>query len=109
MDTSIISFIITLIFMSFYIFNEARPEGCKFSETIRDTSKRFFRDDMGLMVKIATILSFLTAPFYAILNFILIAGKHTPREHHPSIYMKILSFFGIVFLIGFSIWFILNL
>ena len=70
---------------------------------------RFFRDDMGLMVKIATILSFLTAPFYAILNFILIAGKHTPREHHPSIYMKILSFFGIVFLIGFSIWFILNL
>ena len=70
---------------------------------------RFFRDDMGLMVKIATILSFLTAPFYAILNFILIAGKHTPKEHHPSFYMKILSFLGIVFLIGFSIWFLLNL
>lgn len=70
---------------------------------------RFFRDDMGLMVKIATILSFLTAPFYAILNFILIAGKHTPKEHHPSIYMKILSFLGIVFLVGFSIWFLLNL
>ena len=33
MDTSIIIFIITLIFMSFYIFNEARPEGSKFSET----------------------------------------------------------------------------
>ena len=70
---------------------------------------RFFRDDMGLMVKIATILSFLTAPFYAILNFILIAGKHTPKEHHPSIFMKILSFLGIVFLVGFSIWFLLNL
>ena len=70
---------------------------------------RFFRDDKGLMVKIATILSFLTAPFYAILNFILIAGKHTPKEHHPSIFMKILSFLGIVFLVGFSIWFLLNL
>ena len=70
---------------------------------------RFFRDDMGLMVKIATILSFLTAPFYAILNFILIAGKHTPKEHHPSIFMKVLSFLGIVFLVGFSIWFLLNL
>ena len=68
---------------------------------------RYFRNDMGLMVKIATILSFLTAPFYAILNFILISGKHTPKKHQPSIYMKILSVCGIIFLIGFSIWFLL--
>lgn len=68
---------------------------------------RYFRDDMGLMVKIATILSFLTAPFYAILNFILISGKHTPQKHQPSIYMKILSVCGIIFLIGFSVWFLL--
>jgi Mn2+/Fe2+ NRAMP family transporter len=68
---------------------------------------RYFRDDMGLMVKIATILSFLTAPFYAILNFILISGKHTPKKYQPSIYMKILSICGIIFLIGFSIWFLL--
>ena len=69
---------------------------------------RYFRNDMGLMVKIATILSFLTAPFYAILNFILISGKHTPKKYQPSIYMKILSICGIIFLIGFSIWFLLN-
>ncbi len=69
---------------------------------------RYFIEDMGLMVKIATILSFLTAPFYAILNFILISGKYTPKKYHPSIYMKILSICGIIFLIGFSIWFILN-
>ena len=68
---------------------------------------RYFRNDMGLMVKIATILSFLTAPFYAILNFILISGKHTPKKYQPSIYMKILSVCGIIFLIGFSIWFLL--
>ena len=70
---------------------------------------RYFRDDMGLMVKIATILSFLTAPFYAILNFILITGKHTPKEHQPSIYLKVLSICGIIFLIGFSAWFLLSL
>ena len=70
---------------------------------------RYFRDDMGLMVKIATILSFLTAPFYAILNFILITGKHTPKDQHPSTYLKILSVGGIIFLIVFSIWFLFSL
>lgn len=69
---------------------------------------RYFKEDMGLMVKIATILSFLTAPFYAILNYILITGKQTPKEHQPSIYFKILSICGIIFLVGFSVWFILN-
>ena len=69
---------------------------------------RYFRDNMGLMVKIATVLSFLTAPFYAILNYILITGKHTPEEHRPGIFMKILSISGIVFLLGFSAWFLMN-
>ena len=63
---------------------------------------------MGLLVKIATILSFLTAPFYAILNFILISGKHTPKEHQPSVLLKFISVIGIVFLIGFSIWFLFS-
>ena len=69
----------------------------------------FFMSDMGLLVKIATILSFLTAPFYAILNFILITGKHTPKEHQPGMALKILSWMGIVFLFGFSGWFLINL
>ena len=70
---------------------------------------KYFSDNMGLMVKIGTILSFLTAPFYAILNYILITGKHTPKEHQPSIYLKVLSIVGIIFLVGFSAWFLLNL
>ena len=69
----------------------------------------FFASEMGLLIKVATILSFLTAPFYAIINFALISGKHTPKEWHPSIGMKILSYSGIIFLIGFSVWFLLNL
>ena len=69
----------------------------------------FFNANMITFVKIATILSFLTAPFYAIANFILISGKHTPKEHHPSKPLKTLSYLGIFFLIGFSFWYLFSL
>jgi Mn2+/Fe2+ NRAMP family transporter len=67
-----------------------------------------FSSKMGLLVKIATILSFLTAPFYAIINYILISSKHTPKKYRPSIKLHILSILGIAFLIGFSIWFLVK-
>jgi Mn2+/Fe2+ NRAMP family transporter len=70
---------------------------------------RYFQDNMVSMVQIATIISFLTAPFYAILNYVLISGKHTPKEHRPSLFLKLLSFLGILFLIGFSVWYLLSL
>ena len=69
----------------------------------------FFMNDMGLLVKIATILSFLTAPFYAILNYVLVTGKHMPKQNRPSLPLKVLSILGILFLFGFSAWFLLNL
>ncbi|WP_417800156.1 Nramp family divalent metal transporter [Tenacibaculum sp.] len=69
----------------------------------------YFLSDMVFLVRIATVLSFLTAPFYAILNYILITGKHTPKKYRPNIGLRILSLFGIVFLFGFSIWFLLSL
>jgi len=65
-----------------------------------------FASEMGLLIKIATILSFLTAPFYAIINYKLISSKHTPTAWHPSLKLHILSWFGIIFLIGFSIWYL---
>lgn len=70
---------------------------------------KYFMNDMGLLIKTATILSFLSAPFYAILNFKLITGKQTPKEHQPGIYLKVLSYSGIFFLISFSLWFLINL
>jgi len=69
----------------------------------------FLASEMGLLIKIATILSFLTAPFYAIINYKLISSKHTPKKWHPSMRMHILSWLGIIFLIGFSIWFLTTL
>ena len=68
-----------------------------------------FVDSMKQMVYVATILSFLTAPFYAIANFILISSKHTPKAWRPGLGLKILSYSGIIFLIGFSLWYLMNL
>jgi Mn2+/Fe2+ NRAMP family transporter len=65
-----------------------------------------FASEMGLLIRIATILSFLTAPFYAIINYKLISSKHTPKNAQPSLKMHILSWLGILFLIGFSIWYL---
>jgi Mn2+/Fe2+ NRAMP family transporter len=65
-----------------------------------------FGSEMGLLIKIATILSFLTAPFYAIINYRLITSRHTPKASQPGQNMRILSWMGIIFLIGFSIYYL---
>lgn len=67
------------------------------------------QSEMGLLIKIATILSFITAPFYAIANYKLITSKHTPLKWHPSLKLKLTSWFGILFLIGFSFWYLTTL
>lgn len=65
--------------------------------------------EMGLLIKVATILSFVTAPFYAIINYKLLCSNHTPKDWRPSLGLHILSWLGIAFLIGFSIWYLSTL
>ncbi|MFH4964979.1 divalent metal cation transporter [Gaetbulibacter sp. M235] len=78
--------------------------------TVGTISIFFFLDsEMGMLIKIATILSFITAPFYAIINYKLISSAHTPKEWRPSIQLHILSWLGIIFLIAFSIWYLTTL
>ena len=69
----------------------------------------FLLSEMGLLVQIATVLSFITAPFYAILNYRLVTSNYMPKENHPSLKIKILSLLGIVFLIGFTGVYLLSL
>tara|TARA_R110002049_G_scaffold244738_4_gene418638 strand:- start:2075 stop:3289 length:1215 start_codon:yes stop_codon:yes gene_type:complete len=69
----------------------------------------FLASEMGLLIKVATILSFITAPFFAIINYALISSKHTPKEWQPSKKTHILSWLGIIFLIVFSIWYLITL
>ncbi len=66
----------------------------------------FLMSEMGSLVKVATILSFVTAPIYAILNYSLVTSKHMPKENRLNFGMKIYSIIGIVFLTFFSIWYL---
>jgi Mn2+/Fe2+ NRAMP family transporter len=66
----------------------------------------FFISEMGSLVKIATILSFITAPFYAYINYKLINSSHTPKKFRPSKFINILSVIGLFFLACFSLWYI---
>jgi Mn2+/Fe2+ NRAMP family transporter len=68
-----------------------------------------FSSQMVLMVTIATILSFLTAPFFAWLNYRLIRSKHTPDEAKPGLGLKSMSILGMIFLVGFSLLYLLTL
>ena len=65
-----------------------------------------FISEMGTLVKIATIVSFITAPFYAIINYILISSIHTPKKHRPSKIMHLISILGVIFLLGFGVWYL---
>lgn len=69
----------------------------------------FFISEMKTLIEIATILSFVTAPFYAIINYKLITSSHTPAFYRPRKAMRILSWSGILFLIGFSVWYITSI
>jgi Mn2+/Fe2+ NRAMP family transporter len=66
----------------------------------------FLLSEMALLVQIATILSFITAPFYAYLNFRLVTSDQMPLEHHPGKGLKLLSIIGLIFLTLFAIGFL---
>ena len=68
----------------------------------------FLLSEMGALVEIATVLSFVTAPFYAILNYKLVISKNMPKSHRPSKSMRILSITGILFLTLFALGYILT-
>jgi len=56
---------------------------------------------MGQMISIATILSFLTAPVLAFINYKLVTSTQVPTKHQPPKWLLYLSWAGFVFLIGF--------
>lgn len=66
-----------------------------------------FISNMKEMVDLATKISFLVAPVLAVLNYLSITNKNIPKSYQPSSFLKLLSLFGIVYLIGFSIYFLI--
>ena len=66
----------------------------------------FLLSEMGTLVQIATILSFITAPFYAYLNLKLVTSDQMPLEHQPGKGLIFLSNLGLIFLVLFAIGFL---
>lgn len=62
--------------------------------------------EMALLVRVATTISFLTAPFYAALNFKLVCSSQMPVAYRPGRFLRLLSWLGLVFLVVFGLWFI---
>lgn len=60
------------------------------------------KGSMGFMVNLATTLSFLTAPVLAALNFKVVTSKKMPGYAIPPLWLKILSWAGLIFLTGFA-------
>ena len=67
-----------------------------------------FAGNLREIVDFATVLSFMIAPIIAIFNFRLVTGKYLEKSVQPSIWLKILSFAGILFLTGFAIYFLIT-
>ncbi len=67
-----------------------------------------FENNLKELVDFATVLSFLIAPVIAIFNFRLVTGKYLTTESQPSMFLKLLSFAGIIFLSGFALVFLIT-
>ena len=69
----------------------------------------FLLSEMGLLVQIATVLSFITAPLYAFLNYRLVRSKHMPKAHQPDKKLQLLSQVGLLALTGFTLGYLISL
>lgn len=67
-----------------------------------------FTSSMKLLLDFATIISFLAAPFFAYINFKVVKSKITPQEYHPKRWLTVLSWLGLIFLVGFSILYLIS-
>lgn len=66
-------------------------------------------DQMGTLITIGTVLSFISAPFYAIVIYNLVTGPSLSQEEQPGPWIKHLSLAAIVALMGFSLWYLITL
>ncbi len=70
---------------------------------------RFGITNMKAMVNFATMVSFVTAPVIAILNYLAVTGNTMPENQKPKRWMRIFSIIGIIYFILFSIYFLLKI
>lgn len=66
-----------------------------------------FLGNLKSLVDLAMIISFLIAPFIAVVNFRLVSStKYVESEYIPPTWLKIISYAGIAFLIFFALFYL---
>jgi Mn2+/Fe2+ NRAMP family transporter len=63
----------------------------------------FFRARFTQLIDLVTIIAFLTAPIFAYLNLRLMASDHLPDESRPALWLRLLSYAGMLFLLAFGL------
>lgn len=66
----------------------------------------FFLTSMKSLVDFATTISFLNAPLLAVLHYLILFGKDIPKSERPGLFMNLFAWFGILFLSGFSLYYL---
>jgi Mn2+/Fe2+ NRAMP family transporter len=61
---------------------------------------------MKSIVNTATIISFLIAPVIAFLNFKIVIADDMPKEAQPGKFLRVLSYLGLIYLVGFSVYYL---
>ena len=60
------------------------------------------------LIDLATVISFLAAAFFAVINYMVVHNKNFPEEYKPGKFTNVVSWLGLTFLISFSIFYILT-
>jgi len=66
----------------------------------------WFAGQLRSLVDLATSISFLIAPLIAGVNFYLVSRKEFPEDGRPGLFMRVLSYCGLVFLSGFAVYYL---
>ncbi len=66
----------------------------------------FFRGEFKKLIDLATTISFLIAPFVAVANFKLVSKKYIHKDATPKLFMRLISYLGILFLTGFALFYL---
>ncbi len=64
-----------------------------------------FSANMGILVSLATFISFVLAPVVGYMNLKNVMSHDLPREHWPKKWLQLLTFAGIIFLTLFALYY----
>ncbi len=67
---------------------------------------KFLLQSLGQMLEVAMVISFLTSPVFAYINYRAIRAPWVDERFRPNLVMRILSWLGMAFFVGFTLLFL---